>query len=435
MNLKFRYYSILWISALLVFGISCDDDDDGGAGLPDDKDITLDLIAEELTSPLVVLESPDNTGRLFVVDQVGQIYIIKDGQKVSQPFLDISGKLVPGLSSPDERGLLGLAFHPSFESNGRFFVFYSGPLGSTGPVGWDHTNYVAEYTANPGADQANVASERILLSIDHPQPNHNAGMIAFGPDGYLYISLGDGGGGNDTDVGHVDGGNGQDITQNLLGSILRIDVDSGENYGIPSDNPFVGVDGFDEIYAFGLRNPYRFSFDPDGNVIAADAGQELYEEINLIEKGGNYGWNIKEGAHCFDPNNPTTSPVSCASEDAYGNPLRDPVIEFKNSRSFSDGLGNVSIGGFVYEGDNESDLNGKYIFGVLTQNSSGMNGAVYAADRNGTTWDYQKLNITNNASNDLEEFVLGFGKDNNGEVYVLTNGGSPNSGKIYRINE
>lgn len=435
MNLKFRYYSILWISALLMFGISCDDDDDGGTGLPNDKDITLDLIAEELISPLIVLESPDNTGRLFVVDQVGQIYIIKDGQKVSQPFLDISGKVVPGITPPDERGLLGLAFHPSFESNGRFFIFYSGPLSATGPVGWDHTNYVAEYAVNPGTDQANAASERILLSIDHPQANHNAGMIAFGPDGYLYISLGDGGGGNDTDVGHVDGGNGQDIMQNLLGSILRIDVDSGENYGIPSDNPFVGIDGFDEIYAFGLRNPYRFCFDPDGNIIAADAGQELYEEINLIEKGGNYGWNVKEGAHCFDPNNPTTSPGSCASEDAYGNPLRDPVIEFKNSRSFSDGLGNVSIGGFVYEGDDESDLDGKYIFGVLTQSASGMNGAVYAADRNGTTWDYQKLGITNKTNNELEEFVLGFGKDNSGEVYVLTNGGSPNSGKIYRINE
>ena len=200
-------------------------------------------------------------------------------------------------------------------------------------------------------------------------------MIAFGPDGYLYISVGDGGGANDTDDGHVEGGNGQDITQNLLGSILRISVDETEEYGIPADNPFVGIDGFDEIYAFGLRNPYRFSFDPEGNVIAADAGQELYEEIDLIEKGGNYGWNIKEGTHCFDPNNPGTSPASCAAQDAYGNPLKDPVIEFKNSRSFSDGLGNVSIGGYVYEGDDETDLNGKYIFGVLTQNADGMNGA------------------------------------------------------------
>jgi glucose/arabinose dehydrogenase len=431
-KLKFSYYSILWICALLMIGISCDEDDDDGNGMIADNEITLDLVAEGLTSPLIVLESPDNTGRLFIVDQVGQIYILKDGAKIEQPFLDISAKIV---TAQDERGLLGLAFHPDFGINGRFFVFYSGPLSATGPSGWDHTNYVAEYTSTVGADHADAASEKILLSIDHPQSNHNAGMIAFGPDGYLYISLGDGGGGNDTDEGHVEGGNGQDITQNLLGSILRIDVDNTEDYGIPEDNPFVGVDGFDEIYAFGLRNPYRFCFDAEGNIIAADAGQELYEEINLIEKGGNYGWNIKEGAHCFDPSNPTTSPTACASEDANGNPLKDPVIEFKNSKSFSDGLGNVSIGGFVYEGDDEPDLTDKYIFGVLTQNSNSTNGAIFAANRSGTTWDYEKLSITNKTNNEIGELVLGFGKDNAGEVYVLTSVGVANSGKVYRINE
>ncbi len=434
MNSKFRYYGIVLISALLVVGISCDDDDDDGPGANGDNTVTLDLVAEGLASPLVVVESPDNSGRIFIVDQGGQIYILKDGQRISQPFLDITGKVVQRETVQDERGLLGLAFHPGFESNGRFFVFYSGALSATGPLGWDHTNYIAEYSVPPGTDQANAGSERILLAIDHPQSNHNGGMIAFGPDGYLYISVGDGGGANDTDDGHVEGGNGQDITENLLGSILRIDVDNTEDYGIPADNPFVGVDGFDEIYAFGLRNPYRFSFDPEGNIIAADAGQELYEEINLVEIGGNYGWNIKEGAHCFDPGNPETSPVSCATQDAYGNTLRDPVIEFKNSRSFSDGLGNVSIGGYVYEGADESDLDGKYIFGVLTQ-SSDMNGAIFAADRNGTTWEYEKLSISNKTNNELDEYVLGFGKDKSGEVYVLTNGTGSNSGKVYRINE
>jgi glucose/arabinose dehydrogenase len=435
MNSKFRYYSILLITALLVVGISCDDDDDDGPGADGDNTVTLDLVAEGLASPLVVVESPDNSGRIFIVDQGGQIYILKDGQRVAQPFLDISGKVVPRASAQDERGLLGLAFHPGFETNGRFFVFYSGALSATGPVGWDHTNYIAEYSVTPGTDQANAGSERILLAMDHPQSNHNAGMIAFGPDGYLYISVGDGGGANDTDDGHVEGGNGQDITQNLLGSILRIDVDNTEEYGIPADNPFVGVDGFDEIYAFGLRNPYRFSFDPEGNLIVADAGQELYEEINLVEIGGNYGWNIKEGAHCFDPNNPETSPVSCATQDAFGNILKDPVIEFKNSRSFSDGLGNVSIGGYVYEGEDESDLDGKYIFGVLSQSPDNMNGAIFAADRNGATWEYNKLSISNGTGNELNEFVLGFGKDKSGEVYVLTNGSTANSGKVYRINE
>jgi glucose/arabinose dehydrogenase len=433
MNLNFKYHSIVLLSLLLLVGISCDDDDDQGT--LDDTAITLDLVAEGLVSPLVVIESPDNSARLFIVDQGGQIYIIKNGTRVAQPFLDISGKLVARTSPQDERGLLGLAFHPDFASNGRFFVFYSGPLSPTGPVGWDHTNHIVEYSVTTGADQANPASERILLSIDHPQSNHNAGMLAFGPDDYLYISVGDGGGANDTNVGHVDGGNGQDISQNLLGSILRIDVNETAGYGIPSDNPFVGTDALDEIYAFGLRNPYRFSFDPDGNLIAADAGQELYEEIDLIEKGGNYGWNIKEGAHCFDANNPKTSPTSCASEDANGSPLKDPVIEFRNSRSFSDGLGNVSIGGFVYSGDDEPDLDGKYIFGVLSQSSGGMNGALYAANRSGSTWGYEKLAVSNKTNSELDEYVLGFGQDQSGEVYVLTNSGSPNSGKVYKINE
>ena len=430
MKLKFGFYIILVTGALLVTAISCDDDDDNGSG-GDINEVKLDLVAENLASPLVVLESPDNTGRLFIVDQGGQIYIIKDGEQLDQPFLDISSKVIQRATPQDERGLLGLAFHPDFESNGRFFVFYSGPLSTTGPSGWDHTNYVAEYTVPVGMDEANT-TEKILLAMDHPQENHNAGMLAFGEDGYLYISTGDGGGANDNQDGHVDGGNGQDISQNLLGSILRIDVDNtnGGAYGIPSDNPFVEGEGLDEIFAFGFRNPYRFSFDPEGNIIVADAGQELYEEIDLVEIGGNYGWNIKEGAHCFDPDQPETSPASCANEDAFGNPLLDPVIEFKNSKSFADGLGNVSIGGFVYEGDSVADLNGKYIFGVLTQDAEGMNGAVYAADRTGSTWNYEELDIAS-----LNEYVLGFGKDKNGEVYVLTNSGTANSGKVYRINE
>ncbi len=429
MNL--RKFGVLLITGLLIASISCDDDDH--VDVDDLSPVSLDLIAEGLTSPLVVIESPDNSGRLFIVDQSGFIYISKDGTTQPQPFLDIASKLVTRDDPQDERGLLGLAFHPQFQSNGRFFVFYSGPLSPNAPTSWNHTNHVAEYTVTPGSDQVSAASERILLSMDHPQGNHNAGMLAFGEDGYLYIATGDGGGGNDTAEGHVAGGNGQDITQNLLGSILRIDVNTPEeDYTIPADNPFVGIDGFDEIFAFGFRNPYRFSFDPAGNVIVADAGQELYEEIDLVEKGGNYGWNIKEGAHCFDPAKPDTAPTSCASEDANGNSLKDPVIEFKNSKSFSDGLGNVSIGGYVYEGDDVSGLNGKYIFGVLTQDPDAMNGAVYAAERIGNTWDYEKLEISNNA---LSEYVLGFGKDQSGEVYVLTNAGTPNSGKVYKLGE
>lgn len=431
-----KLYRLLFITALLGIAVSCDDDDDDGGTATDV--VNLDLVADGFVSPVSLTEAPDNSGRLFVVDQPGQIYIIKDGNRLPEPFLNIQNKLVPLQGSSDERGLLGLAFHPQYASNGKFYVFYSGPKRESA---FDHTNYVAEYKVSvASADRADVASERIVLAMDHPQANHNAGMVGFGDDGYLYISVGDGGGGGDKDAGHVDdwyadnaGGNGQDITQNLLGSILRIDVSPETGYAIPADNPFVNAEGMDEIYAYGLRNPYRFSFDPSGKVILADAGQNLYEEINLVEKGGNYGWNVKEGTHCFDAANFDVPKGSCPSADANGKPLLDPVIEFKNSRSASDGLGTVSIGGYVYEGDEIGSLNGRYLFGVLTQEPDAVNGAIYSANRSGNTWSYDKLKIANHANQELGQFLLGFGQDEDGEVYALTVEASANSGKVYKI--
>jgi glucose/arabinose dehydrogenase len=433
-----RYLSVLTIGVLLIITNSCDNDDDNGSR---SDSVNLDLVAEGFNSPVTLIESPDNTGRLFVADQSGQIYIIKNGARLPQPFLNIQDKVVL-TGEQDERGLLGFAFHPDYASNGRFFVYYGGPLRPSGTTGWNHTNYVASYKVSANADQADAASGKIILAMDHPQANHNAGMLAFGSDGYLYISVGDGGGGNDNGAGHVEdwyaentGGNGQDIEQNLLGSVLRIDVSPADGYTIPTDNPFVGKDGLDEIYAYGLRNPYRFCFGPDNMMILADAGQELYEEIDVIEKGGNYGWNVKEGKHCFDTDNPKAAGGSCPDEDADGNPLIDPVIEFANSKSASSGLGNVSIGGYVYHGSTVSSLNGKYIFGVLTQDPEGMNGAMYAANRSGQNWDYEKIEIGNMSNNELGMFVLGFGQDKAGEVYVLTSGGAASSGKIYKLNK
>jgi hypothetical protein len=191
----------------------------------------------------------------------------------------------------------------------------------------------------------------------------------------------------------------------------------------------------DEIYAYGLRNPYRFSFSSDNRMILADAGQELYEEINVIENGGNYGWNVKEGAHCFSTATPETPPSTCPGEDAYGNALIDPVIEFENSRTSANGLGNASIGGYEYSGSNVEGLRGKYLFGVLSQDAASMNGAIFAARMTGDTWDYDKLEINNLSNNELGMFLLGFGQDNDGEVYVLTSSGAAGSGKVFAINE
>ncbi|HUE77337.1 MAG TPA: PQQ-dependent sugar dehydrogenase, partial [Longimicrobiales bacterium] len=286
-------------------------------------------------------------------------------------------------------------------------------------------------------------SERVVLEVPQPQFNHNAGTVAFGPDGYLYISLGDGGGGDDVGLGHVEdwyeanaGGNGQDVEANLLGSILRIDVDAGEPYGIPADNPFVGEAGLDEIYAYGFRNPYRFSFDQvSGTLLVGDAGQELYEEVSVVERGGNYGWNVKEGTHCFNTDDPATSRPSCPSTGEFGEPLVDPVIEYDNAKDGS-GVGIVVVGGHVYRGDDIPDLNGIYIFGDFSESFQEPGGIVLAGIPTGAgMWQLGELRFGPDAER-LGSFVLGFGQDLDGEVYVLTSQtGAPTgtTGRVHRI--
>ncbi|MDX5480875.1 MAG: PQQ-dependent sugar dehydrogenase, partial [Hymenobacteraceae bacterium] len=249
--------------------------------------VGLQLIASDLVSP-VFLTQPADDDRLFIVDQVGEIRVVKDGKLQPTPFLDLKSNIVKLKPEHEERGLLGLAFHPEFKSNGRFFVYYSAPLRKGAPNDFDHTSVIAQYTATgSNMEKADPGSEKVIMYVDQPQDNHNAGTLMFGPDGYLYISLGDGGNKNDIGTGHVadwynknEGGNGQDVKQNLLGSILRIDVNSGASYSIPSDNPFAdGNKGMKEIFAYGLRNPYRFSIDSEtGMIIAGDAGQVLFEE-------------------------------------------------------------------------------------------------------------------------------------------------------------
>lgn len=278
------------------------------------------------------------------------VRIIKNGQLLPDAFIDLKNKIIKLKHEHEERGLLGLAFHPGFKSNGRFFVYYSAPLRPEAPQNFDHTSVIAEYKA-VGNSRADPASEKIILQVDQPQYNHNAGTLKFGPDGYLYISIGDGGNKNDIGTGHVqdwykenEGGNGQNFSKNLLGSILRIDVNKNSPYTVPADNPFAnGKNGMQEIYAYGLRNPYRFSFNQEtGMLIVGDAGQVLHEEIDVIKKGGNYGWNVKEGTQCFNAANNKQPLPDCPDHDSIGNKFIDPVIEFKNSMTYSkEGLGIV----------------------------------------------------------------------------------------------
>jgi glucose/arabinose dehydrogenase len=335
----------------------------------------------------------------------------------------------------DERGLLGLAIHPDFDQNRRFFVYYSAPLRSDGPEGWDHTSHLSEFrVSDSDPNSANLASERVLLQVDQPQSNHNGGDLAFGPDGYLYVALGDGGGANDTGTGHLPQGNGQDRST-LLGSILRLDVDGGETYRIPSDNPYVGQEGRDEIWAYGFRNPFRVSFDlgGEGTLYVGDVGQNLREEVDIVGRGGNYGWNIREGARCFDPDRPNSPPDRCPQVGPKGEPLQAPILEYDHN------LGISVIGGYLYRGEQMPDLIGHYVFGDWSTSFISADGKIFDGVppiSQGEAWTRHQFEITTTDGGDLGAFLLSFGRDAEGELYVLTSqrpGPLGSTGKIYRL--
>jgi glucose/arabinose dehydrogenase len=411
------------------------------------RSVGLQQVASGLTSPLALVEAPDGTGRLFVVDQIGLVRIIsRDGQLLPEPFLDVRDRMVSLNSGYDERGLLSMAFHPNFSENKRFFVHYSAPLRTGAPDSWNNTGIISEFVQSAeNSAKADPASEKIILQLDQPQANHNGGTIAFGPDGMLYIATGDGGGANDVGVGHAEdwyqanaGGNGQNVTENLLGKILRIDVDANSPYGIPADNPFARGGGKAEIFAYGLRNPYRFSFDKGGNrqLIAGDVGQGLWEEVSVIQNGGNYGWNVKEGAHCFDAANSEAPQIrNCPDTEPGGKPLIDPVLEYRNARN--GGMGISVIGGYVYRGSAMPQFAGEYIFGDWSATPRQPNGIIFVAKPAPRgSWEFQQLRISNFPQGKLQEFVVGFGQDSSGEVFVLTSatpGPAGQNGKIYKL--
>src|SRR5262245_2899118 len=410
--------------------------------------VGLKTVAEGLTSPVTLASPADGSGRLFVVDQVGLIRVVMpDGTLRPEPFLDLRSRMVTLMPGFDERGLLGLAFHPQYATNGRFFVYYTAPLRPGGPAGFNATSHISEFRVSADPDRADPASERIVLAIDKPQANHNAGTLLFGPDdGYLYISVGDGGGANDAGPGHVAdwyadnaGGNGQDVTSNLLGSILRIDVDSGNPYGIPPDNPFAATAGLDEVWAYGLRNPYRMSFDDGGShqLFAADVGQNSWEEVNVITAGGNYGWNVKEATHCFDAENPSQEPASCPDvvgpgHPRTGDPLIDPIIEYPQARLGGPGV--AVVGGHIYRGSGLPQFRGRYRFGDWSRGSGQPDGSLFVAKpRKRGLWKMQELRVATSPTGRLNSRLLGFGEDSAGELYVLTTNNAGPSGTTGRV--
>ena len=399
--------------------------------------VKLELAAEGLTAPMLLISPPDDTKRRFIVEQIGLIKILMpDGKILPEPFLNIRQKLVPLLSDFDEQGLLSLAFHPDFKSNGKFYIAYSGPVRGDATLDkhlwYAHTNYVAEYkVSKENPNKADTLSERVVTRIDWPQFNHNGHWISFGPDGYLYISTGDGGYANDWGIGHhVTKGNGQDLGS-LLGKMLRIDVNSAEPYAVPKDNPFVGKsDVLPEIWASGLRNPWRCSFDMGGNreLFCGDVGQNSYEEINIITKGGNYGWRMKEGKHCFDYVNPNKHPASC--EDAG---MINPIIEYNNCNVTDNCKGLSVTGGYVYRGSH-TPWQGKYFFGDWSKQFAVRDGRLFVASKTGDTWAMEDVKVANMPN--FNSYVLAFGQDADGEVYVMatdTTGPVGGLARIYKI--
>jgi glucose/arabinose dehydrogenase len=440
------------ILCLILLISSCKKDhNDKNPG--NNKTPDLSLVTDGLVSPVFLAEPPDSSHRLFIVDETGKIWIIgSDGKKLSTPFIDMTSKMVTLSPNYDERGLLGLAFHPQFKTNGKFYLFYTAPPRAGMPVpgapgsAWNNLTRISEFKVSAGdANQADPNSERVLVQDDHPYLNHNGGTIAFGSDGYLYISIGDGGNQDDVGNGHVPdwyavnaGGNAQDLYANLMGNVLRIDVNSGSPYAIPDDNPFVGTKAKPEIYAYGFRNPYRFSFDMGGShqLLLGDEGQSLYEEIDLVIKGGNYGWNVREGAHCFNTDSDLLERPSCPMTDSAGKPLIDPTIELVNTANpKGGGAGIAIIGGYVYRGSALPAWRGKYIFGVLSSTGK-ADGKLFSADVNSSgTSPYSAVSLASYPDN-LGTYLKSFGQDQKGEIYLMTSdqlGPQGTTGKVWKI--
>ena len=366
---------------------------------PDTFAVGFEPIATGFERPVHVADAGDGSGRLIVVEQPGRIRVVRDGEVLAEPFLDIV-ELVN--SEGNEQGLLSVAFHPDYEENGLFYVGYTARRATGDSVG---DNTVARYRVSADdPDRADSASGEILLAVPDPFRNHNGGLVMFGPDGYLYVGLGDGGSSGDPEENAED-------PDALLGKILRLDVDGaadGEPYAIPPDNPFAdGEGGAPEVWAYGLRNPWRFSFDrATGDLWIADVGQNAFEEVNVqpaaSEGGENYGWDLMEGTHCFEDED-------CAAT-AEDQDLILPVAEYDHDFGIS------VTGGYVYRGDAVPTLRGVYL---------------YADFGTGLVWGLGRDAAGDWVTSDPVETGLNpssFGEDEAGELYVTAFDGT-----LYRV--
>lgn len=365
------------VAAVALAACHSDSTGPGGGPLPGDLSLKLSpFVSSGLSSP-VFLTQPLDDGRIFVVEQPGRIRLIKDGVLQTTPFLDLTSRVLSG----GERGLLSVAFHPQYATNHFFYVYFT--TQTNGDI------RIERFTASANPDVADATSSKLIITAPHSsQPNHNGGLLTFGPDGMLYAALGDGGGGGDPL------GNGQNFNS-LLGGMIRLDIDHGDPYAIPANNPFVGQAGKRaELWAKGLRNPWRYAFDPPtGLLYIADVGQGEREEVDVVNAGSgglNYGWNITEGTTCYN--------ASTCNKTG----LTDPVLDYTHD------AGACSItGGYVYRGSAIEGLQGHYLYSDYC--AGFLKSFRYA---NGVAVDQKDWGITTGN-------VTSFGKDIDGELYVL----------------
>ncbi|MFC3957620.1 PQQ-dependent sugar dehydrogenase [Halovivax cerinus] len=420
--------------------------------------VGLRTVVSGLDAPIAVSFLPDSDRR-YVAERDGRVLLHGPEGVRDDPVLDLRETT----DTDGEKGVLGLALAPSFAESRRLFVRYSGPLRDGMPDDYSHTFVLSEFPVTDDGTRARRDEERRLLEIPEPRDLHNGGDIAFGPDGYLYVTVGDSGASTDASWHDRRGGApGQAVTDDLLGSVLRIDVDGATagdvssdagggsgadgasdfdgrgdrhgggdhadrshghrsgDYAIPEDNPLVGREGFDEHYAWGFRNPWRLSFDGE-DLYVADVGQASYEEVNLVEKGGNYGWNVTEGTHCFKADDyPDATPERVRG----GEPLLDPIIEYPHEGGPVSGV--AVVGGYVYRGSTIPELDGHFVFGDFIPK-----GRVFVATRpedGEGLWETTAIDL---ATPEKLTRALSFGRDGEGAVYVLGTGSE--GGGLFRL--
>ena len=424
--------------------------------------VALELVAEGLNAPIFLVAPPDGSGRRIIGEQMGLAYVLgTDGKLLTEPFLDLRQKIVPLLKAFDERGLLALAFHPDFANNGLFYVNYSAkprpdsPFKGKTAYTWRTSEFRVD-ADNP--NRADPGSERVLLQLDWVNRKHNGGGLAFGPDGYLYIGVGDGGGAHGVPDIHIppkiDKNDKYRHSKKISEDPFKIpkkfhkydryaQVNRGQpGYGIPATNLFRGkAEGRDEIYAWGFRNPFRISFDRIGNgdMFVSGVAESFWETVYLVNRQGNYGWAIREGRHCYLRERAFDPPMDCPRHGPLGERIQDPIIEYANwsvkrpwSKVDVEPMGTANIGGFLYRGSAIPALYGRFVFGDFSSIVQKPSGQLFAATPSpewGALWSVARLKQL-----DVRLHSLSEGSD--GELYLLTTAfGIPvgKSGKVWKL--